>query len=132
MYIYQYNYYLVMVAAQDIPVVVGIPGQDVELMCDVGTGATVLWRINESSSIHTLNDLFNGAVAGHSVRGSDIVIQDIMINDVRNGSLYQCEIPQLPPDPNIEGNVIILYVAGECKTLCVCVCVCVCTCIKSD
>ena len=44
-----------------------------------------------------------------------MVIQDIIINDVRNGSLYQCEIPQLPPDPNIEGNVTMLCVAGKCK-----------------
>ena len=38
-----------------------------------------------------------------------------MMNDVRNGSQYRCEIPQVPPNPNIMGNVTILYVAGECK-----------------
>ena len=108
-------YYLFTVSAQDI--VISIPGQDVELMCDVGTGPTVLWRINESSSVHTLNDLFNGAVAGHGVRGSNIVIQNIMMNDVRNGSQYRCEVSQLPPDPNIIGNVTIMYVAGEYKDI---------------
>ena len=84
-------------------------------MCDVGTGATVLWRINGSSSVHTLSDLFSGAVAGHSINGRNIVVEDIMMNDVRNGSQYQCVIPQIPPDPNIDGNATILYVAGECK-----------------
>ena len=108
-------YYLFTVAAQDI--VISIPGQDVELMCDVGTGPTVLWRINESSSTHPLNDLFNGAVAGHSASGSNIVIQNIMMNDVRNGSQYRCEVSQLPPDPNIIGNVTIMYVAGEYKDI---------------
>ena len=38
-----------------------------------------------------------------------------MLNDARNGSLYRCEIAQVPPNPNIMGNVTILYVAGEYK-----------------
>ena len=38
-----------------------------------------------------------------------------MMNDVRNDNQYQCEIDQAPPDPDIEGNVTILYVAGECS-----------------
>ena len=95
-------------------VIITHPGQDVDILCDVGTGANVLWRINGSSSLLSLNDLFNGAVAGHNISGSNIVIQDIMMNDVRNGSQYRCEIPQVPPNPNIMGNVTILYVAGEC------------------
>ena len=85
-------------------------------MCDVtGAGATA-WRI--SGTIHLLSKLFTGAVAGHNISGRNIIVEDIMMNDVRNGSQYQCEILQNPPDPNIEGNVTILYVAGE-YTVCV-------------
>ena len=40
-----------------------------------------------------------------------------MMNDVRNGSEYQCVILQNPPQPNTVGNVTILYVAGKCKYL---------------
>ena len=84
-------------------------------MCDVGTWAPVFWQINGSSSVFSLNDLFNGAVAGHNVSGRNIVVEDIMMNDARNGSQYQCVIAQVPPNPDIVGNVTILYVAGECK-----------------
>ena len=114
-YVCNYRYIaLFTVAAQDI-VIIAHPGQDVEIVCGIGSGANILWRINESSSVHSLNDLFNGAVAGHTINGSNIVVEDIMMNDVRNGSQYRCEIVQVPPNPNIMGNVTILYVAGEYK-----------------
>ena len=67
--------------------------------------------------LHTLNELLIGTVAGHSVSGRNIVVEDIMMNDVRNGSQYQCVVIQDPPNPNIEGNMTILYVAGECKDI---------------
>ena len=38
-----------------------------------------------------------------------------MMNDVRNGSQYQCVIFRDPPNSDIEGNLTILYVAGEYK-----------------
>ena len=75
-----------------------------------GQGTSTLWQINGSS--YSLNNLFAGAMAGS---GRNIVVEDYMMNDVRNGSQYQCEIDHAPPDPDIEGIVTILYVAGECN-----------------
>ena len=54
---------------------------------------------------------------GHNSNGSNIVVEDIMMNDVRNGSQYRCVILQNSPQPNIVGNLTILYVAGKCKNL---------------
>ena len=89
------------------------PGQDVELMCDVdSTEESIRWLINGSPSLLTLNELSNGTVDGHSVSGRNIVVEDIMMNDVRNGSHYQCL--SLAPSVTV-GIQIILYVAGECN-----------------
>ena len=106
-------------AAQNIDIIhIALPGQDVELLCDViGQEASTLWQIN--GTLRTLSDLFAGAVAGHNISGRNIVVEDIMMNDVRNGSLYQCVMLQALPNPSIMGNLIVLYVAGECK---VCIC----------
>ena len=99
---------LFTVAAQDI--VIADPGQDFELTCDVnGTEASTNWQINGLPVI-TLGELSNDAVAGHNANGRNIVIEDIMMNDVRNGSQYQCL--SLAP-PITAGNLITLYVAGE-------------------
>ena len=88
-------------------------------MCDVtGVGST-LWRINSMS--YSLSELLTGAVAGHNISGRNLVVEDIMMNDVRNGSRYQCVVLQDPPNPNIEGNTTILYVAGEYKDILLCV-----------
>ena len=84
-------------------------------MCDVtGDGGTA-WRIN--GTLHSPSELFAGVEAGYNVSGRNLVVEDIVMNDVRNDSQYQCEITQIPPDPNIVGNLTILYVAGEYKVL---------------
>ena len=103
---------LFTVTAQNITRI-ALPDRNVELPCDVtGNGATA-WRINGSSAVHTTNDLFDGAVAGHNVSGSNIVVEDIRMNDVRNVSQYQCVIIRDRPNPNIEGITTILLVAGK-------------------
>ena len=116
---------LFTVAAQDV-IRIGLPGQDVELMCDViaiGSGSTA-WRINGSLPAYSLSNLRDGAAPGHNVRGmNSIIIEDIMMNDVRNGSQYQCEINSDDIPNSVLGNLTILYVAGEFKDLkCVCCC----------
>ena len=107
---------LITVAAQNI--IIAFPGQnvDVELMCDVTGDVGTAWRIN--GALHSPSELFAGVVAGHNISGRNLIIEDIIMNDVRNDSQYQCEIVQIPPDPNIVGNLTILYVAGE-YTVCV-------------
>ena len=62
---------------------------------------------------YTINELFTGQLAGHNITGSSIVVEDIMMNDDRNGSIYICVIPQIPPTPDIFSDPTILYIAGE-------------------
>ena len=114
LYIYQYIA-LFTVVVQDIPVVIITqPGQDAELICDVNdTEASTRWQINGSSSLVSLSELSNGAVAGHDVSGRNIVVvKDIMMNDVRNVVQYQCV--SLTP-PITAGDLVTLYVASECN-----------------
>ena len=79
-------------------------------MCNV-TGGVPGWRVNGVS--YTISDIFTGQLAGHSNSGSNIIVEDIMMNDDRNGSVYICFIPQISPTPDIESDPTTLYVAGE-------------------
>ena len=103
--------YFHIVAAQEGPgIVIAHPGQDVELLCTV-TGGVASWRVN--NTVYTLNQLFTGQLAGHNITGNNIIVEDIMMNDDRNGSVYICFIPQMSPTPDIVSDPTILYVAGE-------------------
>ena len=62
---------------------------------------------------HRLNDILNGEPPGHSTTGNNIIVQDIVMDDDRNGSIYVCVIPQVPPTPDITSDPTVLYVAGE-------------------
>ena len=79
-------------------------------MCNV-TGGTTTWRVN--NVLYTATQLTNGQLAGHNITGSNIIVEDITINDDRNGSVYICTILQTPPTPDIVSDPTILYVAGE-------------------
>ena len=111
-----YQYIAVFtVGAQGIvrDIVIADPGQDKELTCDVnGTEESTYWQINGSSTLISLSDLLNGAVAGHNRSGKSIVVEDIVMNDARNGSLYHCVIVATP---TMGGILITLYVAGGCN-----------------
>ena len=63
--------------------------------------------------MYSLSELFNGGLDGHNISGRNILVEDIVLNDLRNGSKYSCIIPQIPPTPDIESNPTFLYVAGE-------------------
>ena len=107
MFIYIYH----TVAAQEGPgIVIAHPGEDVELLCNV-TGGTPTWTVNNVT--YTLSQLFTGQLAGHRSNSSNIIVEDIMMNDDRNVSVYICLIPQTPPIPDIVSSPTILYVAGE-------------------
>ena len=69
--------------------------------------------VNRMGRPYSLNALLNGILPGHSSNGRNIVVQNIMMNDGRNGSEYRCV------DGTIvnEGDPIILYVAGEYLTI---------------
>ena len=79
-------------------------------MCTL-TGGVPSWIVN--SVAYTLRDLFDGELAGHNINGINIIVEDIMMNDDRNGSVYICLIPQILPTPDIVSDPTILYVAGE-------------------
>ena len=118
-------YYLVItVAAQEGPgIVIAHPGQDVELLCTVTVtdsgSQSVAWLINNMGP-YKVNGLRSGLLAGHTAElgSNNLIVENIMMNDDRNGSDYRCVI--VPAQGIItlanvieESDPTILYVAGE-------------------
>ena len=110
------------VAAQEGPgIVIAHPGQDVELLCTVtedSDSLTTGWLVNNIP--YRRNALRNGILAGHTTTlgSSNLIVENIMMNDVRNDSDYRCVI--IPAQGMItvadiidESDPTILYVAGE-------------------
>ena len=97
--------------------VIAHPGQDVELLCTVFTTSSevqsVSWLINDMGP-YEVTALLNGTLTGYSSNGNNLIVQNIIMNDVRNGSNYSCVI-------NITTVILrqsyptTLYVAGECQ-----------------
>ena len=96
---------------EDPRIVIAFPGQNILILCDINNATS--WRVN--GSVYILSGLFSGNLAGHNVSGRNILVEDIMINDARNSSMYICVLPQIPPKPDIKSHPTILYVAGECN-----------------
>ena len=57
--------------------------------------------------------LRNGIISGISVNGNNLIVENIMINDDRNNTVYQC-LTLLGLGIPIQSDPITLYVAGEC------------------
>ena len=94
-------------------IVIAHPGQDVELSCSLDTLEGTGWLIGNIGP-YGVNALLNGLVDGYSadINTNSIKILNIVMNDDRNGTEYQCGI--------ISGSLleqerpsITLYVAGE-------------------
>ena len=105
-----------IVTAQEGPgLVIAYPGQDVELLCTVTGFGVAQWRVNGTS--YTFNELLMGQLAGHNItlNADNIIVEDIMMNDSRNGSMYVCFIPGARGAPDNNSDPTILLVAGECK-----------------
>ena len=123
LYLLHVFYKFAVAAAQEGPgIVIAHPGQDVELLCTVtvtsGSQATG-WLVNNVGS-YRMNFLRNGALTGHSATldSSNLIVENIMINDVRNGSEYRCVIVPAQGMVTVadiidESDPAILYVAGE-------------------
>ena len=112
---------LFSVAAQEGPgIVIAHPGEDVELLCNITGTVGIYWIVNET--IYGLDQLFNGQLTGYNTSGTNIIVENIMMNDVRNGTTYTCIQPQTPPTPNIVTDPSFLYVAGEHDSLCRYIC----------
>ena len=111
------------VTAQEGPgIVITHPGQNVELLCNVtvtiGSQATG-WLVNNVGP-YRINALRSGILTGHSATldSNNLIVENIMINDVRNDSEYRCVI--VPAQGMItvadiidESDPSILYVAGK-------------------
>ena len=117
---------LYTVAAQEGPgIVIAHPGQDVELLCTVtvnDTSQTTGWLVNNEGP-YRINGLRSGILDGHTVNGdsSNLIVENIMMNDNRNDSEYICLIlpvssqnmPLTSADIIAESVPTTLYVAGE-------------------
>ena len=113
----------IVTAAQEGPgIVIGHTGQDVELLCNVTESSTSLttgWLVNNEGPFK-INAIRSGLLTGHSatVDSSNLIVENIMMYDVRNGSVYSCVV--IPArgratfaDIVDESVPTILYVTGE-------------------
>ena len=79
----------------------------------MSSNETIAWRIDFLGP-YTIDELRNGAVPRHGATGNNIIIQNIMMGDDRNGTVYRC----VRIISGIQGDVsrsdpTILYVSGE-------------------
>ena len=89
-------------------IVIACPGKNVELLHTVTSGSSTpaSWYINHTG-LYTVNDLRDGILTGYRANNSNLIIQNIMRNDGRNCSEYQCLVGQN------NGTTTILYLPGE-------------------
>ena len=120
------NIIFVVTAQQGTGIIIVHPaGQDVELLCTLtpSESGSVAWIIN-SMTPYGLSTIRNGTVPGYTnnLSSNNLIIENIMMNDDRNGTEYQCVILTVVMRENDtviteitqRSNTTILYVAGEC------------------
>ena len=117
------NFYTV--AAQEGPgIVIAHPGQDVELLCTVTvTGNQVVAWLVDNMGPYRITALRSGILIRHSatVDSNNLIVENITMNDDRNGSDYRCVTAVSEQSMITFANIIdesdptILYVAGECQ-----------------
>ena len=89
-------------------------------MCTVTPSGdeTAAWVINHGM-LYTVQQLYNDILTGYSSSGNNLIIENIMMNDDRNDTEYQCGTVSSTVSQPILANIIhesdstILYVAGE-------------------
>ena len=95
------------------------PGQNVTLLCTFNdlvlssNTSEVRWKINHT--LYGINAILHGVVPGYSanVDNANIIVENIMMNDGRNGTEYRCMLFNNMGTRLNESDPIILYVAGE-------------------
>ena len=122
--LYNYNYTVAAAQPEGPGIVIAHPGQDVELLCAVTEDSQDLveaWQITEEG-VYKISALYGGKVTGYGVPSSDssnLIVENITMHDVRNGSEYICLIvPEnveriTREDILNESDPTYLYVAGE-------------------
>ena len=114
-----------IVTAQEGPgIVIAHPGQDVELLCNItviSTSETTGWLVNNMGPFR-ISAIRSGRLTGHTATldSSNLIVENIMMNDVRNDSEYRCVVISIQTTPQgtiydtiDESDPTILYVAGE-------------------
>ena len=120
-----------IVAAQEGPglgpgiVIVHPDGQDVTLLCNVTENLSNLmegWKVNNMGP-YGINAIRGSILVGYTapVDGGDLIVENITVNDARNGTEYVCVIYEVPlvDVPASQVNITdlseptYLYVAGE-------------------
>ena len=89
-------------------------------MCNVTPSGsqTAAWIIN-NGGLHTVQQLHNGILTGYSTNGNNLIIENIMMNDDRNETVYSCVTVSSTVSQPMLSNIIdesdptILYVAGK-------------------
>ena len=106
-------------AQQGSSTVIAQPGQHVELLCNVTLSGSQIaaWIID--NGVYTVRQLHYGIMTGYSSNGNNLIIENIMMNDIRNNTWYSCgTVSSTLSNPTVadihdESDLIILYVAGE-------------------
>ena len=85
------------VAAQEGPgMVIAHPGQDVELLCTVtvtSPNQTTGWLVDNMGP-YRVNAIRGGVLTGYTATldSSNLIVENIMMNDGRNGTEYICVV----------------------------------------
>ena len=58
--------------------------------------------------------LLNGALTGYSSNGNNLIVQNVIMNDVRNENNYKCVI-NITTALLRPSHPTTLYIAGECQ-----------------
>ena len=90
-----------------------------ELECTVTPSGSeiAVWIINHM--FYTAQQLRHDILTGYSTNGNNLTIENIMMNDGRNDTEYQCgtisSTANQPTEANIvdKSHPILLYIAGE-------------------
>ena len=75
---------------------------------------SVSWLINDMGP-YEVTALLNGTLTGYSSNGNNLIVQNVTMNDVRNGSNYSCVI-NITIAILLQSYPTTLYVAGEYVT----------------
>ena len=119
MCIIMWTYILLLTGPERPGIVIAHPGQNVELLCTVTPSGsqTAAWIIN--NVVYTVGQLHNGILTGYNTNGNNLIVENIMMNDTRNGTEYTCgTLPSTVSNPTVadiinESDPFTLYVAGE-------------------
>ena len=75
---------------------------------------SVSWLINDMGP-YEVTALLNGTLTGYSSNDNNLIVQNVTMNDVRNGSNYNCVI-NITTAILLQSYPTTLYVAGEYVT----------------